>query len=560
MELLVEGGQQIKLAENDFVTEGGEGKIYLHNQMVYKIYTDPNKMIPAAKIKELAVLDHPAIIRPQRLLFDKKQQAVGFTMQPVTRAISLPRLFTNDFRARYQISNDKILLLLEKMQETLQFIHQHHCLMVDGNEMNYLVDESTYQKPYFIDVDSYQTPHFPATALMPSIRDYHSQGFSPLTDWFAFAIIACQLLVGIHPYKGKHPQFAKTDLAGRMQANLSIFNPAVTLPSAVRHFSVIPKTLYDWFIQLFEQGQRLPPPVWTTTLSFVPARVILVQSTQQLTINLLRQLDRPITAYSNYRGIHTIIAGQRVLIDAYEKSLTYPKMHIIYAPETFVPLAAGIRNYLLHIENLQSQQAIAVTLKAEHLLSVNNHLYVIQQNQLIAVKIIQRANKILVSSGKSWAILPLAHQVLDGCLYQTVLGKPYLVVPFSEEACVIKAIPELTGYRIISGKHENGVIMLIGHQQGRYDQMIIRFDKNYQRYKIRILEHCEFLDNNFVTLNNDKVIHIPHDGELVIFHRYDDTQKSIVDPQIYTTMRLAHNMNKVLFYTDNRLYSLEMKV
>jgi len=288
--------------------------------------------------------------------------------------------------------------------------------------------------------------------------------------------------------------------------------------------------------------------------------VILVQSTQQLTINLLRQLDRAITAYSNYRGIHTIIAGQRVLIDAYEKSLTYPKMHIIFTPETFVPFAAGIRNHLLHIENLQSQQTVPITLKAEHLLSVNNYLYVVQQNQLIAVKIIQRASKILVSTGKSWPILPQAHQVLDGCLYQSILGKPYLVVPFSETACVTKAIPELTGYRIISGKHENGVIMLIGHQQGRYDQIIIRFDKNYHQYKIRILEHCEFLDNNFVTLNNDRVIHIPHDGELVIFHRYDDTQKNIVDPQIYTTMRLAHNMNKVLFYTDNRLYSLEMKV
>jgi hypothetical protein len=273
---------------------------------------------------------------------------------------------------------------------------------------------------------------------------------------------------------------------------------------------------------------------------------------------LLRQLDRPITTYNNYRGIHTIIAGQRVLIDSYEKSLTYPKMHIIYTPETFIPLAVGIRNHLLHVENLQSQRTLAITLKAEHLLCVQNNLYLVQDDQIVAVKIINRSNNLLIASGKSWRIMPHAHQVLEGCLYQSILGKPYLVVPFSEEACVIKAIPELAGYHIISGKHEGGVVMLIGHRHNHYDQIIIRFDKYYNHYKVKILTHCEVLDNNFVTLDNNTIVHIPHDGELVISHRYDDTQKSIVDSQVYATMRLAHNMNKILFYTDNKLYHLEI--
>ena len=72
---------------------------------------------------------------------------------------------------------------------------------------NFLIDRDM-QHVLFIDVDSYQTAGFPATAIMDSIRDRHSSTYSAGTDWFSFAILAFQMFVGVHPYRGKHATLA----------------------------------------------------------------------------------------------------------------------------------------------------------------------------------------------------------------------------------------------------------------------------------------------------------------------------------------------------------------
>jgi hypothetical protein len=312
MKYFIQDGGAIELNEPDFVAEGGEGKLYTKNQLVFKIYTDPNKMIPATKIQELIVLNKPNIIRPQAILLDKNHKPVGFSMTPVTPSVALPRLFTNDFRNRYQIQDNTIVNLVEQMMETITFIHAQDCLLVDGNEMNYLVTEPDYDTPYFIDVDSYQTQNFPATAIMPSIRDYHTPVFSKLTDWFAFAIVACQLFVGIHPYKGKHSQFRKKNLEARMRANISIFNQDVSLPAAVRDFNIIPPAFYDWFVRMFEQGERVPPPL----LGSVPLAPLIhkkiIHSTNHFIITLLQEFNEPIRTHYSYNGVQIVFAGNEV--------------------------------------------------------------------------------------------------------------------------------------------------------------------------------------------------------------------------------------------------------
>ena len=55
--------QRIDLTQDDFKFQGGEGAVYFQGGVVYKV-CDPGKMIPIEKIKELAILDHPQIIRP----------------------------------------------------------------------------------------------------------------------------------------------------------------------------------------------------------------------------------------------------------------------------------------------------------------------------------------------------------------------------------------------------------------------------------------------------------------------------------------------------------------
>ncbi|ALG66902.2 serine/threonine protein kinase [Beggiatoa leptomitoformis] len=556
MDYYMQGGGKVKLVDTDFVAEGGEGKIYVKNKTVYKIYTDIARVMPVAKIQELNVLDHPCIVRPLALLLDKNNQPVGFTMLQAVNTQSLPRLFTNDFRQQQNISDSMIFALLEKMHETIHFIHQHHCLMVDGNEMNYLVDTQTWEKPYFIDVDSYQTPHFPATALMPSIKDYHTQGFSPLTDWFAFAIVACQLLVGIHPYKGKHANHK--GLESRMKANISIFNATVSLPAAVRDFAIIPSTWQDWFIRLFEKGERLAPPLLSGKLPAPALRVHVVQGTNNFTVTLLHDYKEPIREHHYYNGLNTIFVKNTVYIQKQPFSLQNTTTQIIYEPRSLTALAATIHQQQLQLTVLSTGEVLALTLNAEQLLCVNNNLYVVQYDKLITIQLRQVNDKLFASSGTVWQIMPNSHQVFQGIIYQNVLGKPYLVIPY-QQSCAILAVPELMGYKLINAKHDKGVVMLMGRKNGQYDEIIIRFNDNYSQYDVRVLENRDILESNFVTLDNGVVIHIPEEGEMHIFHRQANAMKTIKDPFIRTSMRLCHEGTSVLFYEGTTLFGMKMK-
>ena len=51
----IQGKGPIDVNQNDFISEGGEGKVFSKGSIVLKIYTDLKKMIPTAKIQELSV-------------------------------------------------------------------------------------------------------------------------------------------------------------------------------------------------------------------------------------------------------------------------------------------------------------------------------------------------------------------------------------------------------------------------------------------------------------------------------------------------------------------------
>jgi len=72
---------------------------------------------------------------------------------------------------------------------------------------------NNYKTPIFLDVDSYQTPSFHADALMESVRDplIQNNKFTELSDWYSFGIVVFQMYIGIHPFKGRHPNFKKNE-------------------------------------------------------------------------------------------------------------------------------------------------------------------------------------------------------------------------------------------------------------------------------------------------------------------------------------------------------------
>lgn len=142
MKVKVKGsGTTVDLQQRDFIAKGGEGSIYGKGDTAYKIYEDRSKMIPMAKIQELAELRHPNIIAPQSLLLDGRNNTVGYTMRLLKDTYALCQLFTKSFKQRNGVAPNKMVELVKKLRELIDYVHSKHCLVVDLNEMNFLADK-----------------------------------------------------------------------------------------------------------------------------------------------------------------------------------------------------------------------------------------------------------------------------------------------------------------------------------------------------------------------------------------------------------------------------------
>lgn len=192
MKVFVKGSNRaITLTSSHFKAQGGQGSVYVDKNVAYKIYHDPAQMIPAGKIEELKVLAWNQIVCPQDVLLDEKNRPIGYSTRFVSNAFPLCSLFPRTFRDREGLAPDDILGLVRNLREGIEHVHSVGILIVDLNEMNFLIDKN-FSEVFFIDVDGYQTSHYPALVLMDSVRDWsvaHNR-WTKTSDWYSFAILA----------------------------------------------------------------------------------------------------------------------------------------------------------------------------------------------------------------------------------------------------------------------------------------------------------------------------------------------------------------------------------
>ncbi len=258
------GRGSAKLNDSSYITSGGEGAIYRAGTSVVKIYADPDKMakddIPG-KIKLLSRLQRVGIVAPEGLVVDDQKKPVGFYM-PFAGGEPLSRFITSDYRTRVGFNDTDAVELTADMHSIVTYAHDKKAVMVDANELNWLVSFSKGGTPraIVIDVDSWAVGRWGASVIMPSIRDWQSKSFGDATDWFAWGIVSFQIFTGIHPYKGRLDGYKPGDMVQRMKDNASVFDPRAKLPLAVRDFSCIPGPLLDWYQATFQQAERSEPP------------------------------------------------------------------------------------------------------------------------------------------------------------------------------------------------------------------------------------------------------------------------------------------------------------
>ncbi len=326
MRVYFEDGTYESLNDNHFISQGGQGSVYGKDDLAYKIYTNPKDAISEKKIKELSKIGNDDIIKPEYALFNNKDVCIGYAMRKIDSKVSLCQLFNHSYKTKNNISNLTVCKLIEDIQNKVDNIHKEGILIVDFNEMNFLVDDNNYSRAYFIDVDSYKTPSFEAGAIAEHIKDRHTKGFTKESDWFSFSIIAFRLLTGLHPYKGRHKVYK--NINDRMLANVSAFNSEVKLPAIVPSFDIIPNEFKHWLESVLEKGERSHPPNITGNVLVVPTfKVDKVTGLGNFTITVIKKYSNNISRYFETSSTPVVVTSDTTHLGNYEIREAYPYIH-----------------------------------------------------------------------------------------------------------------------------------------------------------------------------------------------------------------------------------------
>jgi hypothetical protein len=464
-----QSGKKLVLGAADHLATGGEGAVYAKGNTVFKVYLDKAKMQAARledKVPLLQQLQHPGIAAPTGALRDAKGLFIGMTL-PRVDGDALCRLFTNTWRDAHNFGSDHTRKVVTAMRDVLMHAHTQKALVVDGNELNWLV--SATHHPVAIDVDSWQLPGFPATAIMPSIRDPLATQFTEGSDWFAWAIVTFQLWTGIHPYKGTHPDFGRAALAERMQARASVFDSRVKLPAAVRDFATIPLPLKAWYEGIFNGSDRSIPP--NPALSAIPAAApkalrVLQSATSTLRMELLGHVAGKIRAAFNGFVIHDegtqlhawdASTKQRLnglSADQIRKILTRQAglVRLVNGQPALVELLPD-RGELACLDLSNGRTAMSLPSKATRLWQSSNRIFALVEGiseGLLELHVAELGNRAALTVARQWPVSVLSSQFFNGLLLQDCLGTPFLGV-LEGDGLVQGVAPALKGYQALEG-------------------------------------------------------------------------------------------------------------
>ena len=561
MKVTIAGQGAVDLAQRDFLASGGQGEVYVKGDTAFKVYHNPATMIPTGKIAELSALADPHVIKPEKVLLDPKGTPIGYTMRFVKDTHVLCQTFNRAFRDREGLTNDMVLKLIRQMQGVLIGVHAAKILVVDLNEMNFLVGKD-FKDVFFLDADSYQTSHYHATALMDSVRDRHMKGphdFNEGTDWFAFGIVTFQMLVGIHPYKGKHPTLPDLDV--RMKANVSVLNPAVGVPKACYPFDMIPSAYKAWYKAVFDDGLRVPPPADFQAVVVISPATARVMTSVGVNISELEAFDSPIRVFVERFGHRTTLTRDRVYFNGRHINTASTASGVVFTPSN-APVSVSRTGRQVTLYNLAKQEKINFDLVADDMMVYDGRLYVRCGDQVQEAQFHDMGTRTVVIMRDNLHCLEYATRLYDGVVYQSLLGTPYFSVFPATGKTYTMPVKELTGYQIIGAKFDHGVLVIVGSKNGKYDRFVLRFDTtDYATYDLRKIADVSFTGVNFVTLDSGVCVLLNEEEDLEVFSSRKDSIgiKTVKDPVLGNDMYLFQQSGQVVFSRGEKLYSMKMR-
>ena len=454
------------------------------------------------------------MLRPLDLVVDDRGAPLGYIMRFAGPSYSLCPVIPRSFRERHGIGPDQAFQLVLRLRTGIENVHRAGVLLVDIHERNFLVDPS-FQDICFIDVDSYQTPHYPATALLPVVRDWHATGgFSDGSDWFSFAVLSFQLLTGLHPYKGKHPRVRS--LEERMKGNLSVFDPCVRTPAAWYGLDVIPDNYLSWFRAVLQEGKRLAPPADGKAARVAAAALCAPPST--LTVREVFAAPAPIRGAVRVRDGVALWTTEGVYHDR-RRILDVPPgcFGVGFVPTTGRLVVAAIQGGTLALIDGSDGSPVPLALRADEAMTCGGRIYVRSRDRIVEIRLLQAGDKLVAVPQVAGQVLPLATRLWPGVALQNLLGAVYAsVYPRTGESRQVR-LPELDGACVMSAAFDRGVLMVHAERGGAYQRWVFRFDQRDSGYDARREAGDPAAEVSFAVLDNGVCVALSGEDEVEVF-------------------------------------------
>lgn len=572
MKVFVRGQGNVTLDPGDFVAKGGQASVYAKGDVAYKLFTDPTAMVAVGKLQELAEIRDPDVVRPEALVQDDATgRAIGYTMRYLRDARPLASLIPPAYRKRHGLDARVFLELVERLRILFEAVHAADARIVDANELNFLVD-TTHTRIFAIDTDSYETRSYPASAVTPAILDPRALGpdgtptFSEGSDWFAFAVLAFELFVGAHPYRGTHPDYGT--LEARMKASVSAFDSRVTLPPAALPIDAIPSGYRQYLCAVLEDGLReAPPPAIGTAYSPVRAPIVSRPVPGHGGGGLV--LDASVTLPSPVRALHETADGAlRVECDGglYDlegrrlATLSHPRRGLALSPKSARPVVVEDGPSGLRLRDVLTNTGIEPPGRLDDVTVGGGRLYGRIGDSLVELALLEIGGGVIVAPKTVARVLPRATRLFPGLAVQSLLGATYLSLLEGRSGARQVRVPELDGRTVVEACADRGVAVLLVAAPAGYDRLTVRVapdgahhDARWSRDVDPDLPDLAVLDRGLCLARREATSLEVYDASPGSLAR-----RTIEDPRL-ATLRLARHGGAALAFGGDVVYRLSSR-
>lgn len=567
----LDGRGGVTLRDSDYMTSGGEGAIYRTGNTVVKIYADPGKMrgdgMPE-KIQALSKIKRVGIVAPEGVVRDTTtREPIGFHM-PFVGGEPLSRVFVSDYRLRTGFADKDAVELAADMHSIVDFAHAGGAVMVDANELNWLFNfhKGAVPAAAVIDVDSWAIGRWPASVIMPSIRDWSSKTFTPATDWFAWGIVTFQIFTGIHPYKGKVDGYKPADLVKRMKDGVSVFAPGVRMPAAVRDFGCIPGPLRDWYHATFQEGTRTPPPhpyqTGQAAKIALRMRAVTTGATGALVFEKTfeRAGDPAARVWAN--GAVRLASGD-VCDLASGKSIggmQNADCEIVRLPDggwlIAIPIA-GQATFGYVAADLQDRHLIDSPVRLRRIFRAGDRLFGVTDSEMVEILHQQFGKRSMITVGRRWPMMVNSTRWFDDVAVTDALGAAFVIIPSGDGVHQVR-VHELDGAKIVTGKAGGRFAAFVALEpNGDYRKIELIFQKDFTKYQVWI-GPADSPDLNMGILPRGVVATIVNDGELAIVVPSSGDVRKVADRGVTTEMKLGSWGETIVYIKDGAVWKMRM--